>query len=222
MFLRVECHRKRGKAQDLYVNNVARALEKVDAHVKAHDMEKQAIARHVSNDIKINTATVVLRTQGTGMSRDDVHSQVDSYLDKQATSWRPSLKDARTIMDYASAALPLVGGVVRCAPTFGGFLPVHTPDEVIDLVTGAAKHVSDGYSGDEEIASQAPWRAAESGGGYTRFWSGASGRSVRAAQAEAAMESFLPGSSDLLPSLAKSAAEKARCFNMKPKTKHMK
>lgn len=70
MFLRVECHRKRGKAQDLYVNNVARALEKVDAHVKAHDMEKRAIARHVNNDIKINTATVVLRTQGTGMSRD--------------------------------------------------------------------------------------------------------------------------------------------------------
>lgn len=155
MFLRVECHRKRGKAQDLYVNNVARALEKVDAHVKAHDMEKRANARHVNNDIKINTATVVLRTQGTGMSRDDVHSQVDSYLDKQATSWIPSLKDARTIMDYASAALPLVGGVVRCAPTFGGFLPVDTPDEVIDLVTGAAKHVSDGYSGDEEIASQA-------------------------------------------------------------------
>lgn len=62
----------------------------------------------------------------------------------------------KSILDYVSAARPLVGGVARGAPFFGVSLPDDAQEELLDLVGGAAEDFSDGSSSDEEIVPPAP------------------------------------------------------------------
>jgi len=177
----------------------------------------------------------------------------------KARMWRMGAEDARRILKYASKACPVVGGVMRSPPPFGGSRPNDPPDKSGSdsqsdgddvggagaLDTGPDKTPSASDGGDstslessDDGAPFAPMPAAEGTGRGVPSWEdavdlssasatgvnvagGASGRSRRAALAEASMEASMPGGAAVMRSLAGSLSDASRRFDEKQKTKRL-
>jgi len=237
--------------------------------------------------------------ENTGGAEDRVAQLTGELVDRKHKAWRISLAEAREILELASDTQPLVGGVRRSAPPFGGSPPDDAPPAAPSGTVpgmaiprlGSAVAGSEALSStvsptaarlqpDEEEASSVGSAAREdavgpigggrAGGGIVAAEpspvvgghddggrgsnleesgssispvatsgvpagataraptshldsdaGGASGRSKRAAQADAAMDAASPGGGDLMRSLAASLADSSRRFDEKQRTKRL-
>ena len=239
------------------------------------------------------------KLENTGGAEDRVAQLTEEFVDRKRKAWRILLAEAREILELASDTQPLVGGVRRFAPPFGGSPPDDAPPAapsgtIADMAIprlGSAAAGSEVLSPtdfptaarlqpDEEEASSVGSAAREDAGGpvgggragggivaaepspvvnmvgihddggrgrtsnkscsplaaswartgatarapishlYSRA-GGASGRSKRAAQADAAMNAASPGGGDLMRCLPVSLADSSRRFDEKQRRKRL-
>lgn len=156
--------------------------------------------------------------QSTGLAPDAVETKVDAQLTKQAGYWLATLEETKTMKDCVHEALLLVGGVVRSVNSFEGSPPDDVSPPVVDLVGGGSgaegSEVADGSSDGEHpqpADRNAPLPPAP----------GASGRSLRAAKADAAPGGLFPEAAELINTSTRSTADSGRRFDANQQTKHM-
>ncbi|OSX75148.1 hypothetical protein BU14_0254s0028 [Porphyra umbilicalis] len=265
VFVRGRRHERRGVAKRLQANNIADHLVSHDAWVQRLDvgggkkMDKAAVSRIIAKAVKFNNEVNAIRLANTGAAPGVAKKAVKEHVAIKARTWRIGAKDARRILKYASKTCPVVGGVMRSPPPFGGSRPNDTPDKSGsdsqsdgDDVGGAGaldtepdKTPSASDEGDstslessDDGAPFAPMPTAEGAGRGVpsredavdlspasatgvNVAGGASGRSRRAALAEASMEASMPGGADVMRSLAGSLSDASRRFDEKQKTKRL-
>jgi len=104
-------------------------------------MEKAAVFRIIAKAVKFNNEVNAIRLANTGTAPGVAQKAVKEHVAIRARTWRMGAKDARRILKYASKACPVVGGVMRSPPPFGGSRPNDTPD----------KSGSDGQSDGDDV-----------------------------------------------------------------------
>jgi len=269
-------------------------------------MDKAALSRFISKAVALYNITNTIKMHNTGRAADYVEGRVKKRVGEQGKAWRMSYEEADKFLRFVADTQPLVGGVQRVSPPFGGSPPDDGP---ADTPRGSGRHgeteeaeegadgangdgSSDGHGGGASRGGEAGGGASASGpvddmlgnphvaedpdgdfseneaggsdadaadnggmddgasgvsggsggtapgprranpGGAPRVQAspvsttalnggGASGRSRRAAVADAAVESMLPGGGELMRRLAESLSDGGCRFDEKQKTKRM-
>ncbi|KAK1867648.1 hypothetical protein I4F81_010153 [Pyropia yezoensis] len=184
----------------------------------ARGMDKRAVSRLVAAAFKLYKQSTTLRVQSTGLAPDEVETKVDAQLTKQAGYWRATLEETKTMIDYVHEALPLVGGVVRSVDSFEGSPPDDVSPPEVDLVGGGS-----GAEGSEEADGSSDGEDTQPADRNAPLppVPGASGRSLRAAKADAAAGGLFPEAAELIKTITRSTADSGRRFDAKQQTKRM-
>jgi len=135
VFVRGRRHERRGVAKRLQANNIADHLVSHDAWVQRLDvggckeMDKAAVSRIIAKAVMFNNEVNAIRLATTGAAPGVAKNAVKEHVAIKARTCRMGAEDARRILKYASKACPVVGGVMRSPPPFGGSRPNDPPDK---------------------------------------------------------------------------------------------
>jgi len=122
--------------------------------VDGKPMDKAAVSRLISKAVALYNATNTIKMHNTGKAVDYVDGRVKKRVGEQGKAWRMTYEDADEILRLVADTQPLVGGVQRVTPPFGGSPPDDGP---------AAPRGGCGQHGDTEEGGRAAPSA--SGGG---------------------------------------------------------
>jgi len=133
VFVRGRRHERRGVAKRLQANNIADHLVSHDYWVQRLDvgggkkMYEAAVSRIIAKAVMFNNEVNAIRLANTGAAPGVAQKDLKDHVAIKARTWRLGAKDARLILKYASKACPVVGGIMRSPPPFGGSRPNDTP-----------------------------------------------------------------------------------------------
>ncbi|OSX79787.1 hypothetical protein BU14_0071s0041 [Porphyra umbilicalis] len=209
---RARRHQSRGVSKRLQVASISAHLVATDSWVKrlrieGKPIDKAAVSRLISKAVTLYNATNTIKAHNTGKAAGYIEGRVNERVREQGKAWRMEYADTKSIVSIVIDTQPLVGGVQRVTPPFGG----SPPDDGLPGTTGGSGR--QGGAGEDGGESHEARTGGEGGG--------ASGRARRAAVADAAVEAVLPGGGDFMRSLAASLSDGARRFDEKQKTKRL-
>ena len=224
--------------------------------VKRHCFTAKSFGRLVDSAIKFYKKNAEVEKATTGGAASALANKVNERINRKVVYRRCYIDQVKMIISVIGGALPLVGGVQRSGRVFAGVAPEDAPEDVTNLVGGAADDNCDDIDGvendenEESIGVRADTSAAGAGGvgggsaasgsdvaggssvggggsgGHddsgrsgaspgSQLAGGASGRSVRAAQA---VNAIIPGGSELFVAMTQTFKNNGRRHEEEQKT----
>jgi len=141
-------------------------------HVDGKPMDRAAVSRLIFKAVALYNITNTIKMHKTGIAADYVEGRVKKRVGKQGKAWRMSYEEADKFLRFVADTQPLVGGVQRVSPPFGGSPPDDGP---ADTPRGSGRHGeteeaeegADGANGDGSSDGHGGGasRGGEAGGG---------------------------------------------------------
>lgn len=126
-------HKSRGVSKRLQVASISSHQVTANARVRRlrvfeKPIDKAQVTRIITKAVTLIDTTNTIRQHNTDRSADYVEDKVNERVAAQRRSWRMDFADASQSLDPVIVTQPLVGGVQRVFPPFGGYLPDHGPE----------------------------------------------------------------------------------------------
>jgi len=163
-------HARRGTTAQLHLANVATYLVDRRNWMKRHGFTAKSFGRLVDSAIKFFKKIAEVAKATICGAANAPANKVNERINRQAGYWRCSIDQVNMFISVLGGALPLVGGVQRGGRVFEGAPPDDAPEDVIDLVGGAADNNGDDIDAvendedEESLGGRADTSAAGAGG----------------------------------------------------------
>jgi len=157
-------HQSRGVSKHLQVASISAHLVATDSWVKrlrieGKPIDKAAVSRLISKAVTLYNATNTIKAHNTGKAAGYIEGRVNERVREQGKAWRMEYADTKSILSFVIDTQPLVGGVRRVTPPFGG----SPPEDGLPGTTGGSGR--QGRAGEDGGESHEARTGGESGGG---------------------------------------------------------
>jgi len=132
VFARAQRHQKRGKTKCLQAAAVAKSLLSNNRWVErlrvaGNPVDKGVLSRVIGMAVTLLNEANAIKLENTCGAEERFAQLTEELVDHKHKAWRISLAEARGILELKSDTQPLVVGVRRSAPPFGGSPPDDAP-----------------------------------------------------------------------------------------------
>jgi len=127
--------------------------------IEGKPIDKAAVSRLISKAVTLYNATNTIKAHNTGKAAGYIEGRVNERVREQGKAWRMEYADTKSILSFVIDTQPLVGGVRRVTPPFGG----SPPEDGLPGTTGGSGR--QGRAGEDGGESHEARTGGESGGG---------------------------------------------------------